>query len=209
MEDALRAGGREPGLRLIETLAGDAPEPRVASHLARIARGAAALGWQFDRDEAVAALAPLRRQPLRVRLTVDRPAMLRVETAPLPAIPALWCVTVADGRLSSSDPWLRLKSTRRAAHDAARDALPHDIDEAILLNERDEVCEGTISTLFFDRGAGMRTPPLSSGLLPGVLRAEMLARGTVREELLLASDLPKVRLWMGNSLRGLIPARLV
>ena len=28
------------------------------------------------------------------------------------------------------------------------------------------------------------------------------------EEVLLSDDLPKVRLWVGNSLRGLIPARL-
>ena len=48
----------------------------------------------------------------------------------------------------------------------------------------------------------MRTPPTSSGLLPGVLRAEL----AVPEEVLLARDLPHVRLWVGNALRGLIPA---
>ena len=49
----------------------------------------------------------------------------------------------------------------------------------------------------------MRTPPLTCGVLPGVLRAEM----AVGEEVLLAEDLPKTRLWLGNALRGLIPAR--
>jgi 4-amino-4-deoxychorismate lyase len=48
----------------------------------------------------------------------------------------------------------------------------------------------------------MCTPPLSSGLLPGVLRAEMACK----EEVLMAEDLPKVQLWVGNSVRGLIPA---
>jgi 4-amino-4-deoxychorismate lyase len=48
----------------------------------------------------------------------------------------------------------------------------------------------------------MRTPPLSSGPLPGVLRAEL----GCPEEVLMADDLPRVRLWVGNSLRGLIPA---
>ena len=51
----------------------------------------------------------------------------------------------------------------------------------------------------------MRTPPLTCGVLPGVLRAEM----AVGEEVLLAEDLPKTRLWLGNALRGLIPARFV
>ena len=48
----------------------------------------------------------------------------------------------------------------------------------------------------------MRTPPLSCGLLPGVLRAEL----GCPEEVLRAEDLPKTRLWVGNALRGLIPA---
>ena len=84
----------------------------------------------------------------------------------------------------------------------ARAALPAGLDEVVFLNERGEVCDGTITTVFFDRGAGMRTPPLACGLLPGVLRAEL----AVPEEVLLAGDLPKVRLWVGNALRGLIPA---
>jgi 4-amino-4-deoxychorismate lyase len=81
--------------------------------------------------------------------------------------------------------------------------LAEGLDEVIFLNERGEVCEGTISTVFFDKGQGMRTPPLTCGVLPGVLRAEM----AVGEEVLLAEDLPKTRLWLGNALRGLIPAR--
>jgi 4-amino-4-deoxychorismate lyase len=109
---------------------------------------------------------------------------------------------LAEERLFSGDPWLGVKSTRRAAYDAARAALLPGLDEVVFLNERGEVCDGSITTVFFDRGAGLRTPPLGCGLLPGVLRAEM----AVPEEVLMARDLPKVRLWVGNALRGLIPA---
>jgi 4-amino-4-deoxychorismate lyase len=87
-------------------------------------------------------------------------------------------------------------------YDAARAAMADGLDEVIFLNERGEVCDGSITTLFFDRGAGMRTPPLACGLLPGVLRADL----GVAEEVLRAQDLPRVRLWVGNSLRGLMPA---
>ena len=51
--------------------------------------------------------------------------------------------------------------------------MPEGLDELLFLNERGEVCDGTITTLFFDRGEGLRTPPLSCGLLAGVLRAEL------------------------------------
>ena len=49
-----------------------------------------------------------------------------------------------------------------------------------------EVCDGTITTVFFDRGKGLRTPPLTCGLLPGVLRADL----AVPEEVLLAAICP-------------------
>ena len=65
---------------------------------------------------------------------------------------------------------------------------------------------GTITTVFFDAGQGLRTPPLRCGLLPGVLREEMLDTGLAQEAVLLAADLPRVRLWVGNSLRGMGPA---
>jgi 4-amino-4-deoxychorismate lyase len=206
MESALRAGAGDPGLRLIETMLWDgAGLPRLALHLQRLSRGAAALGWADPLPAARAALAGLRPDgPARVRLTYGTGGAA-VEVGALPPAKAEWRLGLAPARLSSADPWLSIKSTRRAVYDAARAALPDGLDEVIFLNERGEVCDGTITTVFFDQGAGMRTPPLSSGLLPGVLRAELACK----EEVLRAEDLPRVRLWVGNALRGLIPARWV
>jgi 4-amino-4-deoxychorismate lyase len=202
VESALRSGAGQPGLKLIETLRVGAPPSRLALHRARMARGAAALGWDFDAlgfDRAVEA-DPVAG--LRLRLTLDRAGRFEVVQAPLPESPAEWRLALAGARLLSTDPWLGLKSTNRAAYDAARAHLPLGVEEVIFANERGEVCDGSITTLFFDRGQGMRTPPLSSGLLPGVLRAEM----GCPEEVLMAADLPHVRLWVGNALRGLMGA---
>lgn len=197
MESALREGGRA-GVRLIETMLWDgAGFPRGPLHLARLARGAAALGW----DAPV--LPDVRPDaPARVRLTLGAAGDVAVEVGPLPAAKAAWRVGLAAARLWSGDPWLTVKSTRRGAYDAARVGLAEGLDEVIFLNERGEVCDGTITTVFFDRGQGLRTPPVASGLLPGVLRAEI----GCPEEVLLVDDLPEVRLWVGNALRGLIPA---
>ena len=202
MESALREFGSAPGLRLIETMLWDgAACPRLPLHLARLARGAEALGWEVPSVlEALETVRPAL--PARVRLTLGRAGDVALEVSDLPAAKAQWRVGVAPARLSSGDPWLTVKSTRRGIYDASRAAMPGRLDEVVLLNERGEVCDGTITTLFFDRGQGLRTPPLSSGLLPGVLRAEI----GCAEEILLAQDLPKVRIWVGNALRGLIPA---
>jgi 4-amino-4-deoxychorismate lyase len=203
VESALSEGAGEPGLRLIETLLWDgAAFPRLALHLARLHHSAARLGWPCDPDSLRQALVIAGDSPCRVRLTLDAAGRFVTEAAALPPPKPLWRLAAAPEALASTDPWLRLKTTRRAAYDRARASLPSGIDEVIFHNERGEICDGTITTLFFDRGAGMRTPPLASGLLPGVLRAELACP----EEVLHASDLAAVRLWVGNALRGLMPA---
>ncbi|TAG09758.1 MAG: aminotransferase class IV [Rhodobacterales bacterium] len=198
VESALREGGRQPGLRLIETMLWDGKTaPRWPLHAARLRESADMLGWSCP---VIAPDGPAH--PARLRLTLDAAGTLEWQVAPLPAAKPVWRVGLAPVRLASEDPWLRVKSTNRAAYDEARAALPLGLDEVIFLNERGEVCDGTITTVFFDRGQGLRTPPCSSGLLPGVLRAELACP----EDLLMAEDLPRVRLWVGNALRGLIPA---
>ncbi|WP_103332808.1 aminotransferase class IV [Pseudotabrizicola formosa] len=202
MENALRHAADTPGLKLIETMLWDgACVPRWPLHLARLTAGAAALGWAVP--ELVVA-GPAGRAA-RLRLTLDAQGAVEVEVGAVPAPMALWRLGLAAERLASDDPWLGVKSTRRAVYDRARAGLAAGLDEVVFVNERGEVCDGTITTLFFDRGAGLRTPPLRCGLLPGVLRAEMACA----EEVLMEEDLPHVRLWVGNALRGLAEAAWV
>lgn len=207
MESAFRNAA---GVKLIETLGWDgAAFTRLGLHLDRLVQSAARLGWPCDRAEAEAALFHVTRpgEAARIRLMLDAAGTCDVEVAAMPIPKPVWQLGLAPARLVSADPWLGVKSTRRKAYDQARAALPDGLDEVIFLNERGEVCDGTITTLFFDRGAGLCTPPLTCGLLPGVLRAEMLALGRCREELLTGDDLARVTLWVGNSLRGLFSAR--
>lgn len=199
MEGTLCGAGDQPGLRLIETVYWDgARAPRWPLHLARLRAGASALGWGCPD------LTPAGPDhPVRLRLTLDAKGRAAWEVFALPPAPvAPWRLVLSPERLDPDDPWLRIKSTHRALYDQTRAALPEGADEVIFANTRGELCEGTITTLFFDRGQGMRTPPLRCGLLPGVLRAELACP----EEVLPIADLPHVKLWVGNALRGLIPA---
>jgi Branched-chain amino acid aminotransferase/4-amino-4-deoxychorismate lyase len=196
-------------LKLIETFGWHPGEGirRRARHIARLARGAAQLGYPLDKTALTAALAALSgASPLRVRLTLDAKGAIEITSAPLTPTTA-WRVHISNVTLDSQDPILRLKTTARAPYDAARAALPDGIDEAILLNERGEICEGTITNLFLKRGGIYLTPPLACGLLPGILREELLETGAAREALLRPEDLAQGEIFMGNSLRGLIPAR--
>jgi para-aminobenzoate synthetase/4-amino-4-deoxychorismate lyase len=79
--------------------------------------------------------------------------------------------------------------------------------DVIFLNERGEVAEGARSNVFVERDGVFLTPPLASGALPGVLRAEMLTDGRAREAVLWPEDLDG-GFWLGNALRGLIRVSL-
>lgn len=199
-----------PDTRLIETFAWDGRGfRRLEAHLARARASAEALGFAWDEAAIRAALAPVGGPtPLRVRLTIGRNGVAEVTTGPVAPNPPEWHVMIAAERLDPDAPLLRHKTTERALYDRTRATLPAGIDEVLFLNTRGEACEGTITNIFADFGEGLVTPPLSSGCLPGILRAELLASGSAREAMIRGSDLPRARLFAGNALRGLIPARL-
>ncbi|WP_170758435.1 aminotransferase class IV family protein [Ruegeria lacuscaerulensis] len=203
----------DPDFRLIETLAFRPGQGFVRRdrHLARMARSAEAFGLSFDAELATGKLEKVAGQlPLRCRLTLATDGQLEVTTGPLADNPLVWRVAIADRRLDASDVWLQHKTTRRAVYDTARASLPQGVDELLFLNEQGELCEGTITTLFLDRRDGRRlTPDLSSGLLPGILREELLENKQVEQTALTLADLLNAeKIYVGNSLRGLIRAEL-
>lgn len=200
-----------PDTRLIETLAWDGQGfRRLEAHLGRARASAAILGFAWDRAAIDTALSGVSGAgPLRVRLTIGRDGDVDLTTAPLPPAPPEWRVAIASERLDPDDPALRHKTTARELYDRARASLPDGVDELIFLNTRGEIAEGTITNVFVDRGRGLITPPLSCGCLPGILRGELLASRAAREGVIRPQELRGARLFVGNSLRGLIPARLV
>lgn len=201
---------------LIETLRyePDAGFVRLKLHLARLKRSARRLGFAgADRAQAdLHAAIQGATGPLRVRLTLDRNGAITVTTAPFTPLAGdtVWRVRFAETRLSSEDKLLRVKTTRRGVYEAARAEYPaSEIDEVLLLNEKGDVCEGTITSIFLDDGSGtLKTPPIACGLLAGVLRTELICQRRARVARLSLGDLAEGQLYVGNSLRGLIRAKL-
>ena len=217
VEGALR-DGTAAGFELIETLRWEPEEGfvRLERHLARLYASAHALGFAADPAAIGEALRDCRgeRVPLRVRLTLAEDGKANATTAPFEPLPAdtVWTLRIAKARLDADDPLIRHKTTQRQVYEAARAEFSHDeADEVLLLNERGEVCEGTITNLFVDIGEPLLvTPALTSGLLPGVLRGSLLEQAKAREAVLTEADLRGAKaIHVGNSLRGLIKAKLV
>lgn len=186
---------------------------RLDQHLRRLSRSADALGFRQPQDAALR-LKELETgdTPLRVRLTMNFRG--KVEVTATPFVPlgddTVWRLKIAATRLDSTDALYKHKTSRREPYEAARaEFSKQQADEVLLANERGEICEGTITNLFVTGDDGMLlTPPLSSGLLPGVLRAELIRERKAKSQVLRPQDLAGRTIYVGNSLRGLIRADL-
>ncbi|SEL69444.1 para-aminobenzoate synthetase / 4-amino-4-deoxychorismate lyase [Sphingomonas palmae] len=201
----------ERSFDLIETMAFDPMEgiTLIERHLSRVKDGAAALGFAFDRHDARNELqaATFRlREPARVRMLLAKSGALAIQVSPLPASPMTPLrVAVVPLPVSPADWRLRHKTSDRAFYDTARRAS--GCDEVVFVAPDGTLTEGSYTSLFVERGGVLLTPP-AGPLLPGVLRAELLATGRAREAVLRRDDLADGFL-LGNALRGLMPARLV
>lgn len=196
---------------LIETMFFDPVEgvQRLEGHLARMKASAEALGFSFDRHGARNSLqsATFRlRSAARVRMRLAPSGALAVEVSPLPRIAELPVpVAVRPAPMAADDFRLAHKTSLRAVYDSAR----HESGaaEVVFVDEPGFVTEGSWSNIFVERDGQLLTPPLALGLLPGVLRAELIDKGRAVESHLRLADLDG-GFFIGNSLRGLIPARL-
>lgn len=73
------------------------------------------------------------------------------------------------------DPLHALKSLNALSnHRAKQSAVAVGFDEAVFFDPRQRVLEGATTNVFVVKDGVVRTPPLSSGILPGVMRAAIL-----------------------------------
>ena len=183
-------------------------------HLARLRDSADYFDFPFDEsrlradiDNLVRALPP-EPQRLRLLLAEDGTPTLQVQPlAPLGSGP-IYRVALARRPIDRADVFLCHKTTNRRIYEDAKADFPGH-DDVLLYNAENEVTESTIATLAVEIDGALCTPPVDCGLLPGVARAELLARGVLRERpisLELLRSAP--RLFLLNSIRGLFPAVL-
>ena len=113
----------------------------------------------------------------------------------------------------TDDALLLHKTTRRAEYDRAWQAAEAlGGFDMLFVNERGEVTEGGRSNLFVKLDGVWVTPPLSCGVLPGVMRGVLLddpAVGAQERVLTLDDVLNADELMICNALRGPMAARLI
>lgn len=177
-------------------------------HLTRLAGSAGYFGFSFDSDALRHRLGKFGQglsgvHKVRVLLAAD--GTMTLESQALVATDQsahAATITISELRVDSSDPFLYHKTTRRTLYDDQLRAHPGCYD-VVFLNERDEITEGSYNTIVIARKGELLTPALECGLLPGVLREELLEVGAIREAVLTLEDLRSAdTIWLVNSVRG-------
>ncbi|MFZ2019292.1 MAG: aminodeoxychorismate synthase component I [Methyloceanibacter sp.] len=189
-------------------------------HLARLQSSAGHFGYPFSREKVVAALdaeaARVTSHVALVRLLLAEDGTITVTSIPieLPTKGTVWRFVISDQPLDEKDPFFYHKTTRRQFYDREmeRQKALTGCDEVVFLNKKGELTEGTRANLFIEIDGRLFTPALTCGLLPGTLREELLdlPRAAASEAVLTPQDLLTAdRIYLGNSVRGLVRAELL
>ena len=200
---------------LVETFLWD-PERGIFNrkrHFARLASSASALGYAFDEIQMQSALQKIQADSQqKCRLVLSENGSLSVEHEDYKPFPLPIKLALSKHALSLGVQEYRHKVLARDFYDGERSrvsALTGAL-EVIFLNPEDEICEGSFSSLFAEIDGQLVTPPLSSGLLPGVLRSKLLQTGEAISQKLTKKDLECAdKIYIGNSLRGMLPAEFI
>ena len=118
--------------------------------------------------------------PHRMRLALDkggrcRSRRSRSRRSPTERSTCCSAPITVSPRRSRADPLLRHKTTRRADYDRGwREAEAQGAFDTLFFNERGELTEGGRSNVFVKLEGRWWTPPIASGVLPGVMRGVLL-----------------------------------
>ena len=180
----------------------------IEDHLARLKSSAAQLGHRVPADINELVTSELKELTFgaRVRLTLSMSGSVGIETAPAPSKRDLVTLAFSNNPVNSSDLRLFHKTTNRSIYECRRQ---ENVDDVILINERGECTETTIANFAIQLHGNWFTPPLSSGCLPGIERASLLAQGVLEERILLPQDVKDAdQIIIFNSLRGTETAQI-
>lgn len=179
--------------------------PLLERHLDRLCWSASRLGHYCDRTairNALLAHEDGRLGQYKVRLLLSTDGTVQIESARLEPLAQPLRLAMDRQAMEPDDLSLFLKTDQRQRYEEARHRHP-EADEVLLRNNCGELTEGSFTNLVLKLNGRLVTPPLACGLLPGVMREELLAQGVIAEQVLYPADLEKAEeIWLINAVRG-------
>jgi para-aminobenzoate synthetase / 4-amino-4-deoxychorismate lyase len=120
-------------------------------------------------------------------------------------------IKISDLKVNSKNFLLQHKTSFRKIYDNEYSNIKSKYIDSIFSNEKNEITEGCISNIFILINNEYLTPPIISGLLPGIFRNKLLNKfpQIFKEKKVSIEDLKKAKkIFICNSVRGIIRVQL-
>lgn len=141
----------------------------------------------------------------KVKLLINKWGEVKTNVSPISAPPEIIKVIISKNRIKTANKYQYFKTTNRKIYDKENQFFSRrGFFDVIYFNERSELAEGAITNIFLKLGDTYFTPPVTSGILPGVYRKIMLKRdSSVKEKILYFEDLMSAEeIILTNALKG-------
>jgi para-aminobenzoate synthetase/4-amino-4-deoxychorismate lyase len=175
----------------------------LTRHLERLRNSAEFFGFEFNEDVSSTLHRIAAENPsgsFKVKLTLWKDGPIEAANSDIQKRES-WHVALATESVNSFDRFLFHKTTRREFYNAQLESRP-DCDDLIFWNERGEVTESSIANVVVSIAGQLFTPPVSSGLLAGTFRNQLLEEGKLQERLITVEELESAQeVFLINSVR--------
>ncbi|MBT2583269.1 aminodeoxychorismate synthase component I [Planococcus sp. ISL-109] len=204
---------KRPEFSLLESLKLEAGNyPLLSVHLERLKDSASYFRFPLDEEQVTHILNSLAEQyphgTFKVRMTVARSGKVEAQATPVKPIEQPVHCALAITPVDSKDAFLYHKTTNRSVYEQHQKRAS-SVFSVLLWNEREELTEFTIGNLVAEKDGRFYTPPVSSGLLAGTYRQQLLDEGRIETKVLKKDELHAFdALWFINGVRGWLKVEL-
>jgi para-aminobenzoate synthetase/4-amino-4-deoxychorismate lyase len=202
-----------PYFELFETMKYSNGEyERLDLHLNRLKESASYFLFKYDEELIIQSLKNEigkydSSKDYRIRLILNKWGSIKVEVSDMPPTTEEIKIIISDKIISTENRFQYFKTTNRELYNSEfKKYSQKGFFDVIFINEKNQVAEGAITNIFINKTGLLYTPPIASGILPGIFRKYWLQKNiNIKEEVLYKDDLLIAdEIILTNSLRGII-----
>lgn len=188
----------------------------LKEHIARLNRSLAVLGIDREIKETAVleyiAVNPMENAVLKIMVSgANETFAVRKNTYTDDLYEKGFTIGISSVMRNETSPFTYIKSFNYGDNIIEkRKAVNQGLDEPLFLNSKGQICEGATTNIFFVGGNVIYTPPVSCGLLDGIIRKYIIDRFDVVEKIIYPEEIKNFdEVFVTNSLMGVMPVRQI